>query len=132
MANFAGHMKIVAADNANALTASGTKNGNSTGALPPGLLDGVVTYCFAGIATATVSAIQLQGSNDGSTWNNVSFDKGTFTAVSTAGSQTFHFAQAQFAQYRTQYTSGALTGSPTVTAVYNFHPVEYSEAATIQ
>lgn len=132
MATYAGKMKLVTADNAQALTASATTNGGSTGVLPPGLLDCVVSYNFAGIAGATVSAIQLQGSNDGTTWTNVPFDKGAFVAVSAAGTQVFHFGQAQFARYRTQYTAGALTGTPTVTAVYNFHPLEYSENATVQ
>jgi hypothetical protein len=132
MATFAGKMKILVPDNAAALTASGTLNGASTGVLPPGLLDGVVSYIFAAIAGATVTAIQLQGSNDGASWTNVAFDKGTFVAVAAAGTQSFHFAQAQFARYRTTYTSGALTGAPIVTSLYNFHPLEYSEQATIQ
>lgn len=128
---WASHMKIIVADQGATLTASGTLNGASTGVLPPGYFSCVVTYIFLAIAGASVTAIQLQGSNDGSTWTNVSFDKGTFTAVSAAGNQTFHFAQTAYARYRTTYTSGALTGG-TVTSLYNFHALEYTEQATIQ
>lgn len=78
-------------------------------------LDNFGTTSLAGTWT-----FQLQGTNDGSTYTNVSADKGALqSASSVAGDSTAHYAQLQYKGYRVQAVTGTTTTGSFV-AVYDF------------
>lgn len=84
-------------------------------------------------SVAGTTNVVLQGSNSSAfgTPTAVTPDKGSFAAVTAAGSQSVHAAQLQFQFYRV-VASNTAASTAAVSASWLFMPVEDSFDATVQ
>lgn len=86
----------------------------------------------ASTALAGSYTVNLQGSNDGTTFTTVTADKGTMPSAATAtGITVCHFAQLQYKLYRTQIVSQT-TPVGTVYSIYDFEGLADSFDSTVQ